>query len=162
MPDDVIKYTWNEMETLHRSIAQKINQDDFSPDIIIGILRCAMIPATHLAYILGLNELGTIYVRTTPSDDILVKKNIPPRVVITYPLEKVTGKNVLLVDTVMASGTSVNLSVDTITKYKPLAIKTAIIVDWPNSPYNLKNGNRPTPDFIGTAVDKWPDFPWES
>jgi len=162
MTNDIIPFTWGEMERLHREVAAKIVNNNFSPDIIIGILRCAMVPATHLAYILNINELGSISIRTTPSDDILVKKTIPPKVCLTYPLEKVRNKKILLVDTVMASGTSVMLSIKSIAKYSPASIKTAIMVDWPNSTYDIKSGgSRPIPDFIGTTVEKWPDFPWE-
>jgi hypothetical protein len=62
----------------------------------------------------------------------------------------------------MASETSILLSTNTILEYKPSILKTAIIVDWNNSPYKIKHGKRTRVDYIGTTADRWPDFPWES
>jgi hypoxanthine phosphoribosyltransferase len=162
MADTNIKYlTWEEMDHLHREIAEQIKNEKFMPEIIIGILRCGMIPATHLAYLLGINSLSTIFVRTTPNDEILVKKNCVPEVFKTTLPEFIKGKKILLIDTVMASGTTMNLAIEAILDDQVADLKTAVIVDWPNSPYELKSGKRPTIDFIGTTVDKWPSFPWE-
>lgn len=161
MENKIIRFTWEEMDMLHRKVAGLIMAENFKPEIIIGILRCGMVSAIHIAYILEVGSVGTIYVRTTPSDEILVEKNCNPIVHLTTPLEFVKHKRVLLVDAVMASGTSIILSLNEILKFSPAVIRTAIIVDWPNSPYKLKSGKRPQIDFIGTSVAKWPDFPWE-
>ena len=158
---NIIYLTWEEMDQLHREIAGQIVNEGFVPEIIIGILRCGMVPATHLAYLLEINSLGTIFVKTTPNDEILAKKNCIPEVLKTTPSELITGKRVLLVDSVMASGTTMNLAIDTIIDDQAAELKTVVLVDWPNSPYELKYGKRPTIDFIGTTVGTWPSFPWE-
>lgn len=159
---NVITLSWEDMDKLHRIVASKIIESTFHPEIIIGILRCGMVSAIHLAYILKVNCVATIYVRTTPNDEILVKKDCEPIVIKTTPLDIVINKKILLVDTVMASGTSLLLSKKTIMDYNPATVKTAIIVDWNNSPYKIKHGKRPEIDYVGTTADKWPDFPWES
>lgn len=155
-------FTWEDMDKLHRKVAKNIKESKFSPNLIFGILRCGLIPAIHLAYVLGLDDVGSIKVRTTPTDEILVEKNIEPIVEFIMPSLVVKNKKILLVDAVMASGTTINLSLSELKKYEPLEIKIAIIVNWPNSPYSLKFGDkRPKIDFLGTQCKIWPDFPWE-
>jgi hypothetical protein len=51
-----------------------------------GPLRCGMVSAIHLSYIWKINCVALIYVRTTPSDEILVEKDIEPIVIKTSPL----------------------------------------------------------------------------
>lgn len=160
--DNYIKYSWEQMEILLRKIANDIKQSDYKPDHIIGISRCGLVPATHFAYLLNIDSILTIRARTTPNDSILTKKNIEPIIEFLFPHNLLTCSNILLVDTVMASGTTIDLCLKKIRMFNPTEVRTAIIIDWPNSPYKIKkNVNRPRVDYIGGEVNKWPDFPWE-
>ena len=161
MSHDMHIFTWSEMDDQHRKVANSVIQEAFLPSVIIGIVRCGLVSATHLAYMLGIRMVGGVYVRTTPTDEVLVTKDQEPETLLLTPKSCISGQRILLVDTVMASGTTVNLASKLIGDCQPAEIKTAIIVDWPNSPYPIKQGNRPSPDFVGTSVSKWPDFPWE-
>lgn len=161
MNKQIHKLTWDEMDNLHHIAANRVKQVGFCPEIVIGILRCGIVSAVHIAYILGVRRVGAIYAKTTPSDEVLVKKNIPPKVQIDFPREEILGKRVLLVDTVMASGTTISMGVEELATCRPSDIRTLIIIDWPNSPYKNQNLVRPMPDFIGDKIDCWPDFPWE-
>lgn len=161
MSDRMHVFTWSEMDGLHRKVATEVTDNAYSPSIIVGIVRCGLVSATQLAYILGVRLVGGVYVRTTPTDEVLVAKDCDPEVLLLTPPSSLRGQRVLLVDTVMASGTSVHLAHQLIQACKPVNMKTAIIVDWPNSPYATKTGSRPRPDFVGTSVSDWPDFPWE-
>ncbi len=149
------------MDELHRLAASKVKQANFCPDIVVGILRCGMISAVHVAYILGIRRVGAIFAQTTPSDEVLAKKDIPPEIRIDFPREEISGKRILLVDTVMASGTTVSMSLEELAACNPSDIRTLIIVDWPNSPYTNEGRARPVPEFVARKVDRWPDFPWE-
>ncbi len=155
------EFSWFEMDQLHRRVAELICRDQYTPDIIIGIVRCGLVSATHLAYLLGVRMVGGLYVRTTASDEILAAKDFEPEIIILTPASCIDDKSVLIVDTVMASGTSITLATNLVLSYKPRQIKLAVIVDWPTSPYNKKTKARPIVDYIGTTVDIWPDFPWE-
>jgi len=160
-PGKILKLTWNEMDTLHRKVADEIRSCGFRIDVIIGVLRCGMVSAVHLAYILSIERVEGVWIRTTPSDEVLVSKNCEPTIEWHLPYGCLKNRSVLLVDTVMASGASILLAQKEIEKAIPSELKTAIIVDWPNSPYKNKLGHRPKVDFIGDVVNKWPDFPWE-
>ncbi|MEE9302919.1 MAG: phosphoribosyltransferase family protein, partial [Thiotrichaceae bacterium] len=126
MNDEIIKLSWHEMDQLHRLAASKVEQANFCPDIVIGILRCGMVSAVHLAYILGIRKVGAIFAQTTPSDEVLVSKDIPPEIRIDFPREEIFGKRVLLVDTVMASGTTVSMSLEELAACNPSTIHTLI------------------------------------
>lgn len=159
---EFITYSWNQMDDLHRKIAKNIKKSEFKPDHIIGISRCGLVPATHFAYLLNMDSILTIKARTTPDDTILTEKNIKPVIEFLFPKELLIKSRILLIDTVMASGTTIDLCLKQINMLNPLEVKTAIIVDWPNSPYkNKSNIARPIINYVGEVVDKWPDFPWE-
>ena len=70
-------------------------------------------------------------------------------------------KKILLVDTVMASGRSIVYAINALSEFKINDLKTAIVVDWPTSPYSYENISRPNINYCGAIVNKWPDFPWE-
>jgi hypoxanthine phosphoribosyltransferase len=161
MMPEMLVFSWSEMDGLHRKVASLVKEAAFTPDVIVGIVRCGLVSATHLAYLLGVRVVGGVYVRTTPTDEVLVSKDCEPETLLLTPPSCLTDRRVIVVDTVMASGTSITLACQLISECRPAEVKTAVIVDWPNSPYATKHGKRPTPDFVGTSVIMWPDFPWE-
>ena len=78
MKHQVLKFSWRKMDKLHRIAADKIRQANYKPELVVGVLRCGVVSAVHIAYILGVRRVGAIYARTTPTDDVLVEKSIPP------------------------------------------------------------------------------------
>ena len=161
MPNDVIYFSWEKMDSIHRKICESIKSDGYEPEVIIGIPRCGMVSAVHMAYILGVQEVGGVYVRTTKSDSIMAEKYIEPIVYNMFPTELIDEKKILLVDTVMASGRSIVYAINALSEFKINDLKTAIVVDWPTSPYSYENISRPNINYCGAIVNKWPDFPWE-
>lgn len=159
--NEIQSFSWADMDLLDRRIAKMIKSDRFLPGLIVGILRCGMVSAVHLAYLLSVDFVRGLYVRTTPSDEILVEKTIEPVVEPDEVLNIARAKKILIVDAVMASGTTMALSIRAIQAFAPEEIRTAVIVDWPSSPYKCRFGTRPPIDYIGTTADKWPEFPWE-
>lgn len=160
--NDMKIYSWGEVDKMHRVVAELIKKDNFIPYSIIGIMRCGQIPAIHLAYILGIRNVGSIAINTTPNDSPLVSTRIESNIILNTPIEYISGKNVLLVDAVMESGNSAFLCIEEIKKYVPMGLKIAMIVDWNiNTIYKMTDKDRPKIDYTATQIDKWPDFPWE-
>lgn len=158
----IIEFSWKQMDKIHRKISEQIKKDDFSVDVIVGILRCGMVSAVHIAYILNVDTVRSLEIRTTNDDEILTNKKVKPDINKDVNRENIEENNILLVDTVMASGTTIRLGNKLIKEKKPNQVKTAVIVDWENSPYENKDIIRPKPEYIGAKVNKWPDFPWEN
>jgi hypoxanthine phosphoribosyltransferase len=157
----ILAFSWDEMDRLHRKVARKIAATGYVPEVIVGILRCGQVPSIHLSYILGVREVASIAVRSFASDAPLAER-VPPEVKLNVPPGYLAGKRVLLVDAVMESGTTAELCISEIRKHhRPTDIKLAMITDWYNSTYKIAFGKRPAIDFVGTRVTKWPDFPWE-
>lgn len=163
-PEDesrIVRYSWEEMDGLHRSIANQVRASDFRPDVIVGIMRCGQVPAIHLSYLLGIRRVVSIAVKTMPSDIPLSSERVPAEVTIFVPAGYLRGKPVLLVDAVMESGTTVELCLAELKKLGASRAAVAIAVDWYNSDYKIASGRRPAIDFAGERATLWPDFPWE-
>lgn len=154
-------YSWGQSEYLVRKLVDQIKKSNFKPNFIIGISRCGMVPAVHIAYLLEMDNLLTIKARTTPNDTILPEKNIEPCIELLFSNKKISGANLLLVDSAIASGTTMSLCLEKLSLLKIKEVRTAVLVDWPESPYKLKEKKRPVMDYVGKIIDKWPNFPWE-
>jgi hypoxanthine phosphoribosyltransferase len=163
-PEDeknVVRFSWDEMDALHREVADRIRESGFEPEVIVGIARCGQVPATHLSYLLGVRRLASISVRTMPSDAPLETGRVPAEVSIHIPSGYLDGRRVLLVDAVMESGTTAELCLDELRRRGASRIAVAMMVDWYNSSYKIASGVRPSIDYVGTRATCWPDFPWE-
>ena len=154
-------YSWEDMDRLHRELAQQIRDSGYESDVILGVMRCGQVPALHLSYILGIRKVAGILVKTTSTDTPVFVGRIPPEVTMQIPSNYLVGKRVLLVDAVMESGTTIELCLGEIAKYEPADVKVAIVVDWYNSNYKIASGKRPAIDFFADRATLWPDFPWE-
>ncbi|MFZ0774221.1 MAG: phosphoribosyltransferase family protein [Candidatus Sulfotelmatobacter sp.] len=163
-PDDenlLKRYSWEDMDRLHREVARQIRDSGYAADVILGIMRCGQIPAIHLSYVLGVRRVGGILVKTSATDAPLESDRIEPELTMQTPEDHIIGKRVLLVDAVMESGTTVELCLNSLAKYRPADVKVAIMVDWYNSSYKIASGRRPAIDFFADRATVWPDFPWE-
>jgi hypothetical protein len=150
------------MDALHREIARQVQLQQFIPDVVIGVARCGLVSATHISYLLGVTDVGVISAKTCESDDVLAQKVTEPTIAMSTSPDLVEGRHVLVVDTVMASGRTLRLAAQVAAAAKPLSLRTAAIVDWPNSPYlDPSISIRYAPDYIGGSVRDWPVFPWE-
>lgn len=94
----ILRLTWDDIMRLCRSLAQTI-QADYEPDVIVGIAKAGLIPATILASMLR-RDLYPIRL-SRRQRDIVVRQ----RPAWAVPLsEDVAGKTVLIVDEISATG----------------------------------------------------------
>jgi hypoxanthine phosphoribosyltransferase len=156
----IIRYSWEQMDQLHRKVARDIVKAEYHPEVIVGVSRCGDVSAVHLSYILGVRKVTSISVKSTVSDDPLAERT-EAEVVLYAPTDFFRNQRLLLVDAVMESGTTVALCLQELWKRQPALIKIAMIVDWYTSSYKIASGERPKIDFMGDRATDWPDFPWE-
>lgn len=164
-PEDesrILRFSWEEMDRLQREVARQIRASRFVPDAIVAIMRCGLVPAAHLSYILGVRKLVSIAVRTMNTDAPLETNRVQAEMTAFMPEGYLKSVRVLLVDAVMESGTTVDLCLQELRRLGASEVAVAIIVDWYNSSYRIASGVRPRIHFTGTRADRWPDFPWES
>jgi uncharacterized protein len=143
--------TWNRVYALSRSLALKIREAGYTPDIIVAIGRGGYVPARILADYLDMMALTSMkiehYTRGAQKE---------PEARVKYPLsEDVTGMRVLVVDDVSDSGDTFHVALAHIReRFQPAAIKTAALHHKVVSTYK--------PDFYAHLIIKWRwiIYPW--
>ena len=141
--------TWNEVHEMMLRIAEKIRDDAFRPDIIVGLARGGLVPARVFSDLLEQSNLATIrtecYVGTSKS------KSKP---VLSEKLSaRVEGQSVLLVDDVADTGRSLKLAKRHIMESGAREIRIVALFKKPWS--TLK------PDYSAAETSLWVVFPWD-
>lgn len=154
-------YSWEDMDLFHRNIASQIKKSSFDPDVIVGIQRCGLVTAVHLAYILGIRDVESIQIISTADDSALSNRDVTP-IVNFKPKVHLEKKRILLVDTVVDTGSSMNIALYHLRQHHVEEIRIATVSDWPHSNYKMLFGQeRPRLDYVAIRSKYWPDFPWE-
>lgn len=158
---EIEEFSWSDIDRIHRLLAEKIISSGYEVDVIVGIQRCELVPAAHLAYLLKIRELEAIQVISTENDDVLSNRDVD--IIVKFaPKVDLRGKNVLLVDAVVDTGTTANICISKLNDCGVSEVRLAAISDWPNSKYSLRFGSaRPLIHYVGVKSVIWPDFPWE-
>lgn len=142
--------TWNQIYAMLLSQAQKIQKQNYKPDIIIGIARGGVIPARILIDLLETPQLTTIQIEFYT--DINQTQQEPT---LKQPLTtKITGKKTLLVDDIADTGKSLELAKIHLKQQGPKEIKTVTLFQKPQSII--------TPNFYEKQTTNWVVFPWET
>jgi hypoxanthine phosphoribosyltransferase len=153
-------YSWSDLQTLSKSLADSIRQAHPKIDVIIGVARGGCFPALLLSYLLGIRYLTTIQVSTTVSEAARAKRSLPQ--VSCIPREDdIRDKRCLLVDDVTNTGATLQIASEAILKLKPSQLITAALV------WDTVSANRDEPrltkcfsEFIASEIHAWASFPW--
>ena len=142
--------TWNQIYDMLLSQTQKIQNQNYKPDIIIAIAKGGLIPARTLTDLLETQELGYIHIEfykdiNRTRQEPTLKQNLTIQVL---------GKKTLLVDDIADTGRSLNLAKTYLQQQGACQIKTATLYKKPQS--------LTTPDFYEKQTASWVVFPWES
>jgi len=149
MPPNLIHVTWNMLQKLVLELAQKIQDDNYNPDILVAISRGGFVPARILSDQLGVRRLTCIQIEYYKGISEVKKE---PNLV--FPLNAdIKGLNVLIVDDVSDSGTSMLAAIEHISNNGAKTVKTSSIHIKPFTDY--------IPDYYAEKVDDWIVYPWE-
>jgi hypoxanthine phosphoribosyltransferase len=96
--DGILRLSWDDVMQMCRSLAETI-QSDFDPDLIIGIAKGGLIPATILASVLR-RDLYPLRLSRRRRDIVVMQK---PVWAAPMP-DEVNGKTVLVVDEISVTG----------------------------------------------------------
>ncbi|RJS90255.1 phosphoribosyltransferase [Candidatus Bathyarchaeota archaeon] len=141
--------TWDEIYEMLLSLAEKIQKDNFCPDLIIGICRGGWPPARVMSDLLGNPKLANISVEFYV--DIARTRNKP---ILTEPVSlSVEGKKVLILDDVADTGKTLELVKNHLINKGVKRIKIATIY---YKPWSIVR-----PDYYEKKTRKWIVFPWE-
>ena len=134
-----------------RELAQQVADDDFVPDLVLGIARGGLPVAGGIAYALGAKAVGTLNVEFYTGIDATLTEPVllPPML----DLDAVTGATVLIVDDVADSGKTLDLVLDLVSERVARA-RTAVLYHKPRSVIR--------PDYSWRGTDRWIVFPWSA
>ena len=130
---------WDELRAEVKELATRI---DYTPDIIVGIVRGGLVPARLLSSELGVKDMYAL----------TVKKVEEERKVANDILENINGKKVLLVEDMLETGKSLIVAKEYLEK-KGAEVKTACLYTMPMS--EIK------PDSSLKEITEVIPFPWE-
>ncbi|MBS7647546.1 MAG: phosphoribosyltransferase [Candidatus Bathyarchaeia archaeon] len=141
--------TWSQIYRMLMHIADKIRQDSFKPDIIVGVSRGGWPPARVLSDLLENPNLANVKVEFYVN--IAETKEEPT---LTQPVSvKVAGKRVLVVDEVADTGKSLQLIKEYLQKEGAAEVRIAAVY--------LKPWSVIKPDYYARETSRWIVFPWE-
>lgn len=141
--------TWMDVQRLSEKLADQIAETGFRPDIIVAVSRGGFDPARILSDELNIRSLASLQVIYYAGVN---ERNDKPQV--KYPLNAdISGLNVLVVDDVADSGSSLKVVKDYIDNLGPREVRIATLHHKPWSTFE--------PDFFAESADKWIIYPWE-
>jgi hypoxanthine phosphoribosyltransferase len=141
--------SWDQSYQMTFYLFEKITEDEFFPEVIVGIARGGWIPARLLADFYGNRRTANIKIEFY--DDTVRATEDP---IITQEIsENVEGKVVLVVDDVADSGKSLIAAVEHIKKMNPKEIRTATLY--------YKRHSILKPDYYIRETKSWVVYPWE-
>ena len=142
--------SWSGFYSLSRSLAHKIHDSGFKPDIIIAIGRGGYMPARIISdflHVMNLTSFKIEHYRGTQKKKTAAVK---------YPLgQGVTGRKVLLVDDVCDTGDTFEVAGRHLREcFQPVEIRTAVI--------HYKKTSSFIPDYYARRMIKWRwiIYPW--
>jgi len=141
--------TWMDVQRLSEKLADQIAESGFRPDIIVAVSRGGFDPARILSDELNIRSLASLQVIYYAGVN---ERNDKPQV--KYPLNAdIAGLNVLVVDDVADSGSSLKVVKDYVDSLGPREVRIATL--------HHKPWSRFEPDFYAESADKWIIYPWE-
>lgn len=153
----IVSYNWLQIDCLINNIYQQLIDDYFYPDLIIGIARGGLIPATNLSYLFNCRNIGVIQYQRTSNDKPFSLINNHNRHIGEY-LPKGDFKNILIVDDIIVKGIIFEDAIKLIKDYYPtsLTLRGAFI-------FNQYEGYLVKNMVYASKLDKdiWVVYPWE-
>ena len=141
--------SWDAIYEMLLHLADKINQDRFKPDVIVGVSRGGWPPARVLSDLLDNPNLANV--RAEFYLGVAETKGEP---VLTQPVSvSVAGKRVLIVDEVADTGKSLRLVREHIVEQGACEVKIATVY---YKPWSVVK-----PDYYAKETSRWVVFPWE-
>lgn len=143
--------TWEECGPATRSLARKVWESGYHPDVIVCVARGGLIPAGAIAYALDQKSVLVLNVEFYTGIGTTLRD---PRLIDPVPIhEHMTGKKVLIVDDVADSGRTLAYVRDMCEAYAS-DVKIAVLYE--------KSRSIIDSDYVWKRTDKWIAFPWSS
>jgi hypothetical protein len=140
-----LRITWEQFDTLCRALAAMVRSYD--PQVIIGIAKGGLLPATILASRLQ-REFYPMRISRRHNERIIREK---PELLMGPP-PVLAGQRVLIVDDIAATGETLALATEACQAERPAQVRTACLC-------THSFGGRP--DYVALISDALVVFPWD-
>jgi hypothetical protein len=139
---------WDDIQSLTETLAQKIIESGFKPDLIVAVSRGGFDPARILCDQLSVRKLASVQLEAY---DGMVKR---PEPIIVLPVNAdVAGLKVLIADDVSDSGASLLKAKEHIEGKGASLVRVATL--------HIKPWSSFVPDYYAESVNAWVVYPWE-
>ena len=141
--------SWELFGDASRELAQRVADDDFEPDIILGIARGGLLIAGALGYALSVKNLYTMNVEfyTGVDERLDVPMILPP----TPELVDLEEAKILIADDVADTGKTLAL-VKEFCRGKVAEVRCAVLYE---KPWSVEKC-----EYAWKLTDSWINFPW--
>ncbi|MBV9930322.1 MAG: phosphoribosyltransferase domain-containing protein [Alphaproteobacteria bacterium] len=135
------------------AVARRLETDSWRPDFLVGIGRGGLVPAAYLSHRTGIPMLSVDHSSGEPgfADELLAKLAAKMR----------AGLNILIVDDINDSGTTIAMLRDAIAAHGGIAdrLRVAVLIN--------NTRSRARADYWSEEIDRaedkrWFVFPWEA
>jgi len=143
--------SWDDLGTGARSLAERVHEDGYRPDIVLAIARGGLLVAAALAYALGVKNTFTMNVEfyTGIDERLDVPMILPP----VPSLVDLGEARVLVADDVADTGQTLRL-VKEFCAGKVAEVRVAVLYEKSRSVVNC--------EYVWRRTDRWIDFPWST
>lgn len=150
--DTITRLNWSEFGKIVMTMAKDIGEK-YDPDVIIGIGRSGLIPASILVKKLGTSEFYTIIMSLYSEGKPPHRLDEEPRVLFDN-IGSLNGKKVLVTDDFARTGDTIKKVTGRVLAKEAKEVKSAVV--------GLRQDASYKPDFVGTAFEGCLIFPWDS
>lgn len=150
--DTITRLNWSEFGKIVMTMAKDIGEK-YDPDVIIGIGRSGLIPASILVKKLGTSEFYTIIMSLYSEGKPPHRLGEEPRVLFDN-IGSLTGKKVLVIDDFARTGDTIKKVTGRVREREAKEVKSAVV--------GLRQDASYKPDFVGTTFEGCLIFPWDS
>jgi len=142
---------WDELGAGARELAQMVADDDWRPDIVLGIARGGLLVAGAIGYALGVKNTFTMNVEfyTGIDERLDVPMILPP----VPDLVDFADFKVLIADDVADTGATLEL-VKHFCAGKVAEVRCAVLYEKPRSSVRC--------EYVWRRTDRWITFPWSA
>ena len=142
----VLPVSWDDFAALTKGLALAVAP--FEPDVILGVARGGLYPATLLSHLLRA-ELYPIRLTSRFKDEVVHERPVW----LVRPPASVAGQRVLVVDEICSSGTTIAMATDEARRLGARAVRSAVL-------YAHERGAG-VPDYAGIVSDALILNPWD-
>lgn len=142
----VIEIDWPEFAKLASQLVEKLAS--FQPEIVIGVARAGLFPATAVACMMRC-EFFPVRITRRVNDQVVFSQPVWK----TPAPDEVAGRRVVVIDEIADTGETLSLVADHLHNKRAASVTTACLVShtWANPP----------PDVVAFTSDALIIFPWD-